>query len=454
MSVSDEREVLFNIIKFPGRQSIDSYSLSLFSGNRRKLAETVSSLSNDDPGKPIDEGILSSYSGISIGEIFKEFEGCYSLSEESFRLKLNSLIRSKLTGELVQLLDMEKRTELKTGTWGEREQARIRELVHEIDELEKRSNSLVDPSRFLKPGSEIQGFSVEVEYDLADLLPSQAITILHAPGGTGKTWLGLQIGKAISIGTTLFSHNARMRRVIYTDFENPLPVLVERARILDIRDVLFWHQAFDPKPPKLDSGAWQAYKRLPTGSLIIFDTLRAAHDKDENSSEDMAPIMGRLKELRDAGNTILVLHHTSRANDRASKGSTAITDLSDNVLSLHRVRKETYEQIDEDNEPGPDALFRFGTGDKTRFKPAQIFLQRSPTGGFVLADDPDRERLDAIAEYLRKATGPLTQTDIFEWAKDELEIRKKGKVYALLIRGEDTLWNSRVEGKRKLYAAI
>lgn len=311
-----------------------------------------------------------------------------------------------------------------------------------------------DPVSFLKTGSELQELNIEIEYDVAELLPSQAVTVFYGRGGIGKTWITLQLAQAVSQGREFFGRQTKKRPVVYIDFENPLPVLVERVRALDIRDVLFWHQGFDPVPPKLDGPGSEIYKRLPVGSLIIIDTLRAAHNGDENASDIMGPVMGGMKALRDAGHTVFLIHHSPRANDKASKGSTAITDLADHVLALYRVRQDTREQVDDDHDPAPDALFRFGTGDKTRFKPAQIFIQRSRAGGFSLADDPDEERLSAIAGFIKQAPAPVTQSAIAEWSKDELEISKKGKIVALLLRGEGCRWKSQKVGVKRVYVSL
>ena len=225
------------------------------------------------------------------------------------------------------------------------------------------------------------------------------------------------------------------------------------VRAIDIRKASFWHQSFEPRPPKLDGDGYSAYKSLPPQSLIIFDTMRAAHDLDENDSKDMAQIMGRLKEIRNAGFTVLVIHHAGKGNDRASKGSTAITDLADHVLSLYRVRRNTFKEIDDDNEASPDDLFRLGTGEKTRYEPFQLFLKRSETGAFVLADDPDEEAMQAISDFVRAAGHALNQTEIFTWAKKDLEMGRKTKLVRLLRKGENRLWISIKTGVKRTYVS-
>lgn len=449
-----EREILFTVKEFPERQNAPGYSVSIFAGPRRKLAEAVSDISEDDPGKPIDDGLLSARSGLSLAEIFKEFDGHYPLkSAEAFQAYVNELLLDRLTTERTKLLNEETRVHLNTRTWDAKAQAKIGELTREIEELERGAASS-DPTKFLKTGSELQLLDINVEYDIEDLVASNSVNIISALGGTGKTWIGLAAAKHLSEGTDIFGKRTKKRPVVYVDFENPISVLVDRARKLNIRDVMFWHQHFDPKPPRLDTPGFEVYHRLPAGAVIVFDTLRAGHSGDDNASDDMHPVMSRLKELRDKGRTVTALHHSPKANERISKGSTVITDEADNELCLYRVKRGTYEQLEDDSLPPADALFRFGTGKKTRFKPAEVFLQRSPDGPFVLAEDPNKENLDAIAEFIRRAPEAPTQSAIFEWAKVELEIKKKGKFSSLMSRGEGTLWNSIRQGNRRNYVPL
>ena len=132
--------------------------------------------------------------------------------------------------------------------------------------------------------------------------------------------------------------------------------------------------------------------------MLIFDTLRAAQSKDENDSKEMQLIMSRLKELRDAGFTILLLHHTPKSNERTYKGSTAILDLADHVLSLHKVKDAKGKDEDEDEDMG--GIFRFGTQAKTRYELFHICLEfNDPDKGFELLPEPRRSRPDSVTFF-------------------------------------------------------
>jgi len=222
----------------------------------------------------------------------------------------------------------------------------------------------------------------------------------------------------------------------YVDFENPLAVLKERVEKIGKSDNLYvWHISNEIQPPKLDSAGWELYKQLPPG-LIIFDTLRASHLSDENDSKPMSLIMGRLKELREIGFTIILLHHTPKGNDATFKGSTALLDLCDHVLGLEEVKDREEENIEFDCQN----LYKLGTRMKTRYDPDSIYLTFNPEiKGFSVAVDPDFEKMEAIREILNKA--PLKQKELKERIKNDLDLSDK-EARKLLRKGIGIYWTT------------
>ena len=325
-----------------------------------------------------------------------------------------------------------------------------KELIKIIKQISEWEETEKDTLSFLRKGSDLINLECNVEWVIDKLIPKQSIVLLHGKGGIGKTWLSLVIADAVSKGNPFMGLNSQQISVVFVDFENSLPVLVERVKKIKASEVLFWHGTNEIRPPKLDKEEWEQYKSLPV-SLLIFDTLRASQGQDENDSRHMAFVMSRLKELRDIGFTIILLHHTPKSNDRTYKGSTAIMDLADHVLSLHKVRKKSLEDISDD-ENEEDCLYRFGTKDKTRYEPFHIFLDFDHEKGFVIAPDPDEEdmrEIHSLIVELKKAIGELPiQSRVIEKVKEELEL-SKSKIARLLRKGEGKYWNSQKIPERK-----
>lgn len=280
---------------------------------------------------------------------------------------------------------------------------------------------------------DIAALDVSTEWLLEKLIPKGAISLVFCPGGGGKTWLLMQLAQVIATGAPFGDLQTVQAPVYFIDFENPLSVVKERReKIGPAAGFYYWHLACPTGPRKLDEEAWTDYKALPPG-LLIFDTLRASHNGDENSSKDMALVLSRLKELREAGFTIVVLHHTPKGNDGTYKGSTAILDLADHVLSLERQGKTEDEEFD------PDSIFKFGCRIKTRFEPHSVFLSFDPAKGFSTKDDPDVETMKIMRNILDRE-GPLKQKDFRRYLEDKLEMKQR-RIFKLFKKGVGTYWS-------------
>lgn len=267
----------------------------------------------------------------------------------------------------------------------------------------------------------VRSLDIKVEWLVDRLIPKGAITILFGKGGIGKTWLSLDIARCVGNGDPFHGYITTKTPVIFIDFENPLAVLNTRTQKLgDCSNVFFWRANNEKlKAPKLDNQSWELYRSLPKGALLIFDTLRASQGKDENASDDMSLVMGRLKELRDMGFTIILLHHTAKNSDKVAKGSTAIVDLADHILGLTLVKKTRggEEIVIEDEDNDDEAIYRFGVRDKTRFEPYHVYLTLNPDRGFELAPDPQEDILKDMHGILSKS-GTQTKTAFVELCKE------------------------------------
>lgn len=292
--------------------------------------------------------------------------------------------------------------------------------------------------------------NITTEYLLEGLIPKGGITLLFSRGGLGKTSLMLQVCQAIAEGIPFGELQTIRTPVYYIDFENPLTFLKERIEKIGKTDNLYvWHISNSPMPPRLDSKEWELYKKLPPG-LAVIDTLRAGHLLDENNSKDMALIVSRLKELREIGFTVLLLHHTPKGNEGIYKGSTAILDLADHVLGLE-ILKET----DDDVEFDPNKTYRLSTRIKTRYEPHSIYLTFNPEiKGFELAKDPDIEKMEEVAGILKGIKEPIKQKDLIEKIKDECDY-PTGEIRKVLRKGTDVYWTvTKGEKNAMLYSVI
>jgi len=298
-----------------------------------------------------------------------------------------------------------------------------------------------DPYAFMKTGAELQALDVHIDWIVEKLIPEGAITLLHGPGGLGKTWLCLALAKAISEGTPFLGLATKKREVVYVDYENPLAVIHDRTIALNVCAPHFWNLSDPTRPPKIDGPDWARLKALRPGATIFFDTARGGTVGDENKSQDVALVMNNLKELRELGHEIILQAHTTKLNKKLSRGATTWEDLADHALAFYRVRSGT--QIEEEGFD-PNALLFLGTGEKTRYEPCRLYLSLdAATGAFTLAENPDAKNIDAMAEYIAGPGFRKNQTTLLAWAQDNLGGGRNQKFITLLQRGEhEGRWRS------------
>lgn len=309
--------------------------------------------------------------------------------------------------------------------------------------LELKASTLIP---VLKTGKELRAMNIQIEWLVDGLIPRQSVTLLYGRGGIGKTTLAMQVADAIDKGTDIYGMKTCKTQVIVVDFENSLAVLSERAKKTAVDGVLFWDSSLNP--PALDKNDWEAYKELLARypkALFIIDTLRSAHGGDENNSETMSLIMRRMRELRDAGATVVLLHHTPKGNDRQFKGSGAIFDLCDQTLALYQTAKPGSEQEAEDDDDVQNKTYRFGTGKKTRYRPCKVFLTfDTELEQFVSVKNPEDEALEILHAILTRISteGRAKQGDIVIAAEADSRFTYGGekKVRALLEKGVDRFW--------------
>jgi RecA-family ATPase len=178
-------------------------------------------------------------------------------------------------------------------------------------------------------------FNDQTEYVIDGFLAKNMITMIYADGGNGKSWLGLGLAGYCA---------ALNMPVIYLDFDNPLTVLRDRgvnqklvARYPNLQYIQRskWQgSAFDMLECLSIRATGGAYK----GAVVVIDSLRNFADIENNAK--IMVVMDMLMNIREAGATIIVLHHSNK-DGKNYQGSNNIRNSVDNMFRLEKLELST-----------------------------------------------------------------------------------------------------------------
>lgn len=170
---------------------------------------------------------------------------------------------------------------------------------------------------------------------IKDFLYSNSITLIYSPPKQGKTWLGYGI-------TTTLSKREDIRSIIYVDMDNGLSSLKERA----IDSSLINHPKIEyVSRAKIDCTPIEYLRKIDSEAIrnnykdivFVFETTKDFVDTDSKSqSEEFMKIMMR---IRDAGATVIIMHHATKAG-RTISGVQVFINTPDNVYEMIQKARE------------------------------------------------------------------------------------------------------------------
>lgn len=183
---------------------------------------------------------------------------------------------------------------------------------------------------FPKPKPLIEVEQKKPEFYLEDFLPipKSALTMLSAPGGSGKSFLSIQLAIRLAqnekskILLWLSEDPSGLTKHRAEEILNKIPSVGNHLRNIDI---------IDDMPQHLTHQNYKSYKELFTPySLIVLDPLIAFYGGEENSNTQARYFMNMLNKIaRDNMQSFIIVHHSTKANkdqESKSRGAGAFVD--------------------------------------------------------------------------------------------------------------------------------
>jgi len=207
-----------------------------------------------------------------------------------------------------------------------------------------------------EPGEDDASFASRIEHfvDIADLMsvetqpvdwlvqglfPRRILGMLAGSDGTLKSYGCQALAVAVASGGEFLGKRCRQTTVLYVDYENPVFEVKRRLRLLtgnaaSLPNLRVWGTWLEHQPPQLLSQDSAILARIAReeAPLIVFDPFRFAHGSDENDSSAMGTIMLALRSLVIHGATVLIIHHSAKAEGSTGRGSSAIRGACDIAL--------------------------------------------------------------------------------------------------------------------------
>ena len=238
------------------------------------------------------------------------------------------------------------------------------------------------------------------------LLVRPGLTLLGGQPKVGKSWLALQLARAVALGAEVLQRPASQPgSVLYYALEDGPSRLQARLRTAGWDGAENVRFLFGDAIPPLDTGGLTALAadiQLRKPALVVIDSLAAAKSSNlaENDSGQVAELMYTLARLCSAHDlSMLVVHHHRKVTTGSPladlRGSGALGGAADSILALYRERNapESRLGLDSRDTVGGDWTLEF-TGSGWRL-----------VGEAALADRSKDERAIARALHSFGPTG-------------------------------------------------
>lgn len=212
----------------------------------------------------------------------------------------------------------------------------------------------------------------EQRWLIDSLWPDQAVGVIGAHPKSAKTWLGLELAVSLSSGKPCLDRFA---------VRKPGPVLVYLAEdrkhaVRERLDALCRHHrvslstldllVIDVPLLQLDSmshiSQLDATVARYRPSMLLLDPLVRLHSRDENSSQELTPVLTNLRILQRRHQTAVVLVHHARKQSRPNqqgqslRGTSDLFAWADVLLFLNRQNNGLLLTIEHRSAPPPDPL--------------------------------------------------------------------------------------------------
>jgi len=281
-------------------------------------------------------------------------------------------------------------------------------------------------------GEDLDRSIESIEFINEPWLPKGLVTLLIASPGLGKSKLALDVtSRILNPATGWFDgktlEGPQMTKVLWLETEAFHAGLKERINTLGIpKDRVIFPFKNPLEDVRLDDDNHRAQIerviREVKPSLVVVDSLRGSHGKDENDSRDMTKILSFLAQLaRDYNIAVLVIHHVRKP----AAGKPDVIDLNrQRGSSATAYLARTVWALDQPNPASGWLRLRVIKSNVARI-PDALGLKATNRGiewtKEVPEQSPRKTKVDEAMKFLQEAlkSGPRLTKEVEEEAEQE-----------------------------------
>ena len=297
----------------------------------------------------------------------------------------------------------------------------------------------------------------QAEFIIDDILPEKGITMLQGHPDSYKSWLALYFSYCIITKKKVFDvYGVKQINILIVNVDDNIDTIKDRLANLELNEkntnkLYFWGK------PNFDILEHRDLLKKITKDknigLIIFDTFRDIHEKDENDSYQMSLVMKALKELA-IDCSVLLIHHQnkdSKSGLLSGRGSTAIAGSLVSLLSAKNNNTDKTIQITQ-----------LKNKLRGKIKPFFIiFSAKKRPFKFYITQDKQKPLLDEVCQKIikeaEKIEGHFQKDVIVEKTKEQYKIPITAikKAFSYLIK-ENVIAreNKNYSSNRKYYILV
>lgn len=284
-------------------------------------------------------------------------------------------------------------------------------------------------STLLKYALTTNDLAFEPEWLIEGLFAKESILFLFGDAGCGKSMV------TMTMGLYLLS-NGKIDRLIYLDGDNSRTALKMRKIDTLIKQISSEKLLYIPSF-KIDN---ELIKVLETEilestnkchSLIILDSIRNFMlGKDVNYDKDAVEFMSLIQRLRNAGNSIIIMHHVNKQGQQ--KNSTSFNDFCDTSYKVSSTKA-----INDDLEVTfTNKKDRLGSNSSITATISFVEYRLKIVKGGV--EDADKDIVGSIMKRLQQ--GSANTTELFNFITEDYKGCNRNKVLAVIKKYIGCFW--------------